>query len=269
MKELNHSDFDSIITAMQELGGMLVAWRNEQDARVIHSKKDFKTNADRRAHDFLKKALLKIFPELPVVSEEDASHHYDRPEKYWLIDPIDGTASWYDGFDGFVTQAAYIENNIPQFGVVHNPITNHTWTAVKNSGARLNGTPLKRLKSSKRLVVVDNTPEPHGITHQVIKKVQATGYLESGSLGLKSVLVADGTADLFFKRVVVRDWDIAPIAVIIEEVGGFYSLPTGAPFLFDGDLIKTEGIIVARDQKLLNLAVQTIADVENYNFRHF
>ena len=93
--------------------------------------------------------------------------------------------------------------------------------------------------------------------------MQATGYLESGSLGLKSVLVAEGTADLFVKNVCVRDWDLAPAAVILQEVGGKLSLSDGSPFVFDGQYEKSNGFIVARDQSLLTDAVKTFSLLQN------
>lgn len=260
-----HQDFDCLFDVMQELGCSLMVWRGDPYAKKLHSKSAFKTEADRRAHAFFCVNLNKLFPGVPIISEEDAVHSNVRPAKYWLIDPIDGTASWHGGFDGFVTQAAYIENGVPIFGVIHCPPTGKTWTALKGAGARVNGIDLPKLKAADRLIITDNTPEPHGIAAQLMDHLSATGYYESGSLGLKAALVADGTADLFVKRVVVRDWDIAPVAVLLEEVGGYLSLPSGKPFNFDGSMIKPEGVIVARDPELLARAVEAIARIESVN----
>jgi 3'(2'), 5'-bisphosphate nucleotidase len=257
-----HKDFDNIVGVMSDLGRQIVSWRSDKDAKILYSKKEFKSAADCRAHDFLINKLAVEFPGVPIISEEDNSHANDRPEKYWLIDPIDGTASWYEGYSGFVTQAAYFENYVPVFGIVHSPITSRMWTAVKGAGARLNGNTLPQLIPNKRLIITDNTPMPHGILKEFMARISATGYIESGSLGLKSALVADGTADLFMKRVVVRDWDIAPVAVILEEVNGCLALPSGQPFIFAGDFKKTEGVIVARDKALLDLAVSLLGKVE-------
>src|ERR1051325_5190557 len=113
MTLVKHADFSCIIGVMQKLGCSLITWRGDQNAKKIHSKSAFKTEADKRAHAFVCEKLNKLFPGVPVISEEDAVHSDVRPDKYWLIDPIDGTASWYEGFDGFVTQAAYIENSVP------------------------------------------------------------------------------------------------------------------------------------------------------------
>ena len=67
----------------------------------------FKSDADKLANKLLTKLLNDFTPKIKVVSEEDdKSHKKIRPKMYWLIDPIDGTRSFVEGFDGFVTQLA-------------------------------------------------------------------------------------------------------------------------------------------------------------------
>lgn len=257
---MTSADFSPMVNVMEEVGRQIVVWRADDIFRNLRSKADFKTEADQCAHDLICDGLTRLYPGVEIISEESSVHRSDRPEKYWLIDPIDGTASWYNGFDGFVTQAAYIEYGVPQFGIVHAPVMKKTWMAVKNNGAYLNNIPLAALVSNERLIITDNSPEPHGITRDVMRLLNATGYHESGSLGLKSVLVADGTVDLFVKDVCVRDWDIAPASVILNEVMGCLSLPNGKPFDFHGSLEKPGGFIVARDSMLLKRAVQAFSD---------
>lgn len=244
---------------MEDVGRQVVAWRTDAASRHLHSEADFKTEADRRAHNLICEGLTRLYPGVEIISEESPVHDGSRPAVYWLIDPIDGTASWYHGFDGFVTQAAYIENGVPLFGIVHAPVTRKTWTAVRGGGAYVNGRPMPMLAAADRLVVTDNTREPHGVSRDLVALLHATGYFESGSLGLKSVLVADGVADLFVKDVCVRDWDVAPAEVILHEVGGHLSLADGSPYVFDGAYEKTAGFIVARDAALMGRAVRAFA----------
>lgn len=256
---MKHANFAPMTAVMEKVGRQIAAWRTDAAFRQLHSKTDFKTEADRRAHDLICAGLTRLFPGVVIISEESLVHDSTRPDAYWLIDPIDGTASWYHGFDGFVTQAAYIEHRVPLFGIVHAPVSGKTWTAAKGGGARLNGKSLSVLAPSERLIVTDNTSTPHGISQDIMALLPATGYLESGSLGLKSVLVADGTADLFVKDVCVRDWDLAPAAVILYEVGGHLLLSDGSSYVFDGAFEKTDGFIVARDAVLGSKAVSAFA----------
>lgn len=260
---MKFSELPAVSALMESTGKSILSWRKDLKFRKLYSEADYKTEADRQAHDQICVGLSKIFPNIDVVSEESPSHDIERPSRYWLIDPIDGTASWYNGFSGFVTQAAYIEHGKPLFGIIHAPVYAKTWMALQGTGAYINGRQLPMLAKRKRLIVTDNTPTPHGISRQIISKMHTTGYLESGSLGLKSVLVAEGTADLFVKNVCVRDWDLAPAAIILQEVGGKLSLLDGSPYVFDGSYEKPNGFIVARDQSLLSDTVKAIGFLQN------
>ncbi len=257
-----NSKFLQIVPLIKDVGRHILNWRNDNNARRINSEIDFKTEADNRAHIMLNRGLEELYPGIPILSEEDPIHQLNRPDAYWLLDPIDGTASWYDGYKGFVTQAAYIENNNPIFGIVHAPAFNKTWMAEKNFGAFLNNKPLSKLKSTDRMMLIDNTKTPHGIIKEMMSIMPSTGYLECGSLGLKSVLVADGTVDLFVKDVCVRDWDLAPAAVILNEVGGCLMQASGEPYYFDGSFTKDSGFIIARDSVLLDIAMDVYKKIQ-------
>jgi 3'(2'), 5'-bisphosphate nucleotidase len=260
---MRSSDVSRVTALLKDVGQRIVKWRTDPRFRRLHSEADYKTEADRCAHDQIVAGLARLFPSIEIISEESSTRISTRPAEYWLIDPIDGTASWYHGFDSFVTQAAYIEHGVPLFGIVHAPVTGKTWTAVKGGGAYLNSRSLPMLSEGERLILTDNTSAPHGIARDVMSKLSVTGYIESGSLGLKSVLVADGTADLFVKDVCVRDWDLAPASLILYEVGGQLALSDGSPYIFDGSYEKHGGFIVARDRSLLSRVVEILVQLKN------
>ena len=129
----------------------------------------------------------------------------------------------------------------------------------------MNNKKLKNLPSSGNLVFVDNTKRPHGITNRLMEVMGSNSYYESGSIGLKSVLVADGTVDLFIKDIIVRDWDLAPAYVILREVGGCLALHNGSDYVFSGPIEKKDGFIVARDSKLLDKVIHSIKNIQEIN----
>ena len=51
-------------------------------------------------NEMISDELKALSPDIPIFSEEDEHFIADRPDIYWLIDPIDGTASWFNGFKG-------------------------------------------------------------------------------------------------------------------------------------------------------------------------
>jgi 3'(2'), 5'-bisphosphate nucleotidase len=262
------NDFSPMIKLMSEVGQQIVQWQSNKVLRHIYSEVEFKTEADQRAHEKICQGINILYPGSIVLSEENDAPILKRPDAYWLIDPIDGTSSWFHGFAGFVTQAAYLEDGKPIFGIIHAPLLRKTWTAINRMGAYLNGVRLPTLIASNRLVITDNTPEPHGIAKYFFEHFQATGYCESGSLGLKAVLVADGTADLFIKNVVVRDWDFAPVSLIIQEVGGQFGLANGKAYKFTGAMEKHSGVVVARDLILFRRAIELFSQYERFVTAH-
>ena len=82
-------------------------------------------------------------------------------------------------------------------------------------------------------------------------------------MGLKAVLVADGTADLFVKDVVVRDWDLAPAAVILKEVNGVLLQADGKDYPFSDSFEKDIGFVIARDEKLSSEVISYLATINS------
>ncbi len=230
-----------------QTGQGLLRWRGCTGGEWLGTQ--LKTKADREAHQALSSALTRLL-NIPVVSEEDdASHLEQRPDRYWLIDPIDGTASLAGGFSGFVTQAALMVAGEPVLAAVYAPALERLYSAEKCAGAFCNGGRIHVSAAEKRLILVDNYPQPKGTAVRVMKALGCTGYLESGSISLKICRVADGSADLFFKDVVVRDWDIGAPLLILQEAGGTITKTDGLPYNFNGDIEKS-GIIAARNSEI-------------------
>jgi 3'(2'), 5'-bisphosphate nucleotidase/myo-inositol-1(or 4)-monophosphatase len=210
----------------------------------------FKAVADTIADGCMRTGLLRI-ADIPVVSEEDvASQRLERPGRYWLIDPIDGTASFVHGFSGFVCQAALIEDGHAVLAAVHAPALENTYTAQRGKGAALNGSPITTRKTNRDdVIIVDNYPEPRGVAARLFRDVPCSKYLESGSIGLKICLVAQGAADLFVKDVPLRDWDVAAPHLILSEAGGQLRRFDGQEFELSGSFEKL-GLVAAASQAL-------------------
>ncbi|MDP1878026.1 MAG: inositol monophosphatase family protein [Actinomycetota bacterium] len=251
MARTGPDEFAAAEGAAIDVGNAVAAFRDELGPDVAANRARSQEQADRLAHEMLVGLLEARHPGVPVVSEEDASHDVKRPETYWLIDPIDGTASWSGGHAGFVCQLALITSGVVEFAAIHAPVLGMTWTARRGAGAFLNGDRLPdRAPAIDPVVVVDNYPEPRGVCERVMHWLGTDSYVESGSIGLKAALVASGRADLFVKDVVVRDWDVAPAMAVTLEVGAFMSLPGGASYELAGDYEKLDGVVFAADTAL-------------------
>ncbi len=238
---------------LRQLGARMLDWRRQaQGLSGEWQGAQLKTQADRWAHEFLNQQLGGG---LPVLSEEDERHGAQRPDRYWLIDPIDGTASYAGGFSGFVTQAALMEAGVPVLGVVHAPALDLTFSARRGGPAICNGREIRVAADPGRRVLIDNYPQPRGAARLAHDALGCTGYVESGSIALKILRVADGTADLFLKDVEIRDWDVAAPLVVLEAAGGLMLAGDGHPWSFQGGWEKI-GLVAANSRGLADEAAQ-------------
>lgn len=238
-----------------ELGALLLNWRESGLTAGEWHGAQLKAEGDQKAHAFLIERLGLVTPDVPVISEEDAVMHEGvRPSCYWLIDPIDGTASWVEGFVGFVTQAALMVDHVPVLCAIYAPALDRMYSASAGGGAKLNGVLLERKPRLGRRQLIDNYPEPRGIAAAAFSELDCSGYLECGSLALKMCFVASGEADLFIKDIVVRDWDMAAPALVLREAGGSFRRLTGDVYKFTGPMDKHGGIIAAADERELQRA---------------
>ncbi|MGQ0666825.1 MAG: 3'(2'),5'-bisphosphate nucleotidase CysQ family protein [Nitrospiraceae bacterium] len=238
--------------ALQRVGASIMECRRKGYTDGRWEGMQYKTAADLIADERLSAELRRI-ADIAIVSEERiGSQSEGRPQEYWLIDPIDGTASFAHGFPGFVCQAALIREGVPQLSGVYAPALDKLYMAVRDDGATVNGCPMKvRSVSRQRLTMVDNYPQPRGVAHHLFRDLHCTDYLESGSIGLKICLVAEGVADVFVKDVRIRDWDVAAAHLVLQESGGLLTQFTGQSFDYRGGYEK-HGLVAVRSAELLH-----------------
>ncbi|MDK9713637.1 MAG: 3'(2'),5'-bisphosphate nucleotidase CysQ [Sulfuritalea sp.] len=243
---------DRVQDILRDVGATLMVMRAKGPVGGTWHATQLKSEADLIAEAMIMRGLRALTPSLPVVSEEDlASHAVDRFSRYWLVDPIDGTASFCGGYSGFVTQLALMDGARPVLGAVYGPALDLMYVAEQGGGANANGARLAVDWQGGDMVLIDNYPKPRGITGLLHEKLPCAGYVESGSIGLKICRVADGQADLFVKDVTVRDWDLAPGHLILREAGGVLVDLNGREIDYGGDLEQSGGLIASASSTLV------------------
>ena len=243
---------DDLAMALRRVGARIMECRREGNTHGKWEGTQYKAVADLIADECMREGLQQIAT-LPIVSEEDiASQSDQRPGEYWLIDPIDGTASFAQGFPGFVCQAALMREGVPQLAGVYAPALDKLYMAVRGAGATLNGHPIRvRNAGQRKLTLVDNYPQPRGVAERLMRDLHCAEYLESGSIGLKICLVAEGQADVFVKDVRVRDWDIAAPHLVLQEAGGVLMQFNNQPFDYRGGY-ERHGLIATSSSELFD-----------------
>ena len=188
---------------------------------------DFVTGVDLAVEGYIKDKLFEMYPDVQFMGEEGEKGNIDFSGKVWILDPIDGTSNLIHHLNMSAVSLALVENNVPVFGVVYNPFTDEIFTAEKGKGAYYNGKPIhvsdkKTVKES--FVSVGTSPYNEDLREKslvVIAKLlrNCTDIRRMGAASLDLCYVAMGKFDCFYEEI-LRPWDYAAGAVIIEEAGG-------------------------------------------------
>ncbi|CAH9064542.1 3'(2'),5'-bisphosphate nucleotidase CysQ [Pseudoalteromonas holothuriae] len=182
------------------------------------------TAADLAANEVLTAGLKALAPDIPIMSEETPIPELSLREnwqRYWLLDPMDGTGEFILQSGDFAVNIALIENNQPVLGVIYWPSKQTTYYATKGQGA------FKRSNETQQQISVAS---PENLTLAVSRrqKLEAVSqYLNSqfdtvalGSCSLKACMIAEGKADCFLRVGPTGEWDTGASQVIVEEAGG-------------------------------------------------
>ena len=260
---LNHRTIKEVTERLTLVGRTVHDKQRDPLWSAIVDEKLFKTRGDLAADKMLVEGLTLITPKIPVFSEEHFHSIKDRPSLYWLIDPIDGTASWYNGFDGYVSQLALVKDNFVNFSAIYWPSHDTMFTASA-SGVFVKGKILTRPVLREPITLIDNYPTPTGLPAHFIDLIPGVSYRECGSLGLKSVLALTGEADLFVKDVVVCDWDMAPAMAFVNNLGGGITDFLGKPLELGKSIEFDKGLIVSHDVSLIDKCVNLKQEMDAF-----
>eukprot|EP00878_Enallax_costatus_P010703 GHUV01011179.1.p1 GENE.GHUV01011179.1~~GHUV01011179.1.p1 ORF type:complete len:196 (+),score=33.49 GHUV01011179.1:304-891(+) len=107
---------------------------------------DLVTATDKQCESIIRSILEQHFPQHRFIGEEEASETGGQgdltDEPTWMVDPLDGTTNFVHGYPFTCVSIGLTINRMPVVGVVHNPILDEMFTAVKGNGAHLNGQPI-------------------------------------------------------------------------------------------------------------------------------
>jgi 3'(2'), 5'-bisphosphate nucleotidase len=193
------------------------------------------TEADRASHNLIVAGLRQLHPALPVLSEESAPEDLeDRRnwDRYWLVDPLDGTKEFVKRNGEFTVNIALIENHRATMGVVFAPALGIEYSGALELGAwkRTPGEPLQEISTTLGQVgaarVVSSRSHPSGDLAAYLERIGSHELKPMGS-SLKICLVADGQADVYPRLGPTSEWDTAAAHAILESAGGGIIDPIG------------------------------------------
>ena len=199
------------------------------------------TEADLFAHEMIREGLLRITPQLPMLSEESGDISFEERkawETYWLVDPLDGTREFINKRDDFTVNIALIHRHRPVLGVVYVPVMQTCYVAALGKGARKRTakgdehTIQARNNAQGEPVIAVSISHTGATTEKFLGEIGKHSLIRRGSL-LKCCLIAEGKADFYPRFGKTGEWDTAAGQCILEEAGGTLTDFSGAPLRYN------------------------------------
>lgn len=260
--------YDSLILAVKVIArkaGKTILDVYEQQDLAISKKADSTpvTAADLRANAVIVHGLQQLNTDYPILTEESEHADYEERktwDRYWLVDPLDGTQEFINQNGQFTVNIALMEragNGLcyPLFGVVHVPVINTSYWGGHLLGAfkQVANFPITTIKPSP--LNVESVVVLGSRSYGTFRAATFLGLLEKtypnidfrqvGS-SLKSCQVAEGTADIYPRLGPTSEWDTAAVQGVVEGAGGLLLNPEGERFSynFKAHLLNSDFLVI-------------------------
>ena len=228
---------------------MILELYRHNTASKIKSDGTIVTEADMRAHTLIHRRLTSLFPDIPIISEEDfdsaqyAQRTDDNDVGYFLIDPLDGTKEFVKRTNQFAICIGYLWRARPYFGYIWSPCEDKGYFGGANFGTYLAQslhltTELKRAKPRTDCRIIISGSESPSTAKNFIHNFNP-GYniqsVDQYSSALKFGLMCEGYADIYPRMLGSSEWDIAAGHALLMGLGGDIITLDGQPLLYGKD----------------------------------
>ncbi|GAB4179471.1 MAG: 3'(2'),5'-bisphosphate nucleotidase CysQ [Geothermobacteraceae bacterium] len=231
------------ITAIAREAGAAIMEIYAGDDFAVETKADDSplTRADRASHAVIVAGLQAAFPDIPILSEEGRDIPWQERrhwQRFWLVDPLDGTKEFIKRNGEFTVNIALVEGGEPVLGVVHVPALATTYLGRRGEGAW-------RERNGDRQAIRPTCPAPGTPLAVVMSRshpsVELDAYLKQIEVGeavpvgssLKLCAVAEGRADLYPRLGPTMEWDTAAGQAVAEAAGARVLAADGQPLRYN------------------------------------
>ncbi|MEX0283966.1 MAG: 3'(2'),5'-bisphosphate nucleotidase CysQ [Paracoccaceae bacterium] len=189
------------------------------------------TEADEAADALISAGLRDAFPDITLVTEEQAASHAERAETFLIVDPLDGTKEFVHRRGDFTVNIALVENGVPTRGVVYAPAKDRMFFTLADGSAVEESGPFDKDAvgqtraisvsdpDNAALMVVASKSHRDQATDDYIAKYDVRDMTSAGS-SLKFCLIATGEADLYPRLGRTMEWDTAAGHAVLAGAGG-------------------------------------------------
>src|SRR3990172_2650049 len=214
----------------------------------------FVTAADRKAEERLRALIRQTYPDHGIIGgefgEEPSASGWT-----WIIDPLDGTASFIHGVPLFGVLLGLEADGEAVVGVANFPALGEMVSAAKRLGCFWNGrrvavSVVDDLKDALLLFTDSATFEPHGREGAYRRLLAATRMHRSWGDCYGHILVATGGAEGMLDPV-MNVWDCAALMPIVQEAGGTFTDWAGRATIRGGNAISTNGLLFEQGMRMM------------------
>jgi 3'(2'),5'-bisphosphate nucleotidase len=221
---------------------IMAVYRQAEVAHQVKADQSPVSEADTRAEAVILAGLARAFPEIPVVAEEEvaAGRVPASAERFFLVDPLDGTKEFLNRNGEFTVNIALIEHGQPVAGVVFAPALDRIYAGspagafqavVTNCGLG-ERQPMQTRQPPTAVIAVGSRSHGGEATAQWLERYSVDRFVSRGS-SLKFCLVAAGEADIYPRMGRTMEWDTAAGDAVLRAAGGTVTDLDGAPLLYN------------------------------------
>lgn len=228
--------FDTMMTELRRLAleaGDKIMQIYQADDFEVRSKSDDSpvTEADEAADALISAGLRAAFPDITLITEEQAETHDLSASTFLIVDPLDGTKEFVQRRGDFTVNIAYVVEGAPVLGVVYAPARERLFYTLPQGGAVEEKGPFGPTAGDVRPIGVNTTPDNRALmvvaskshrdaaTDEYIGRYGVRDMTSAGS-SLKFCLVATGEADFYPRLGRTMEWDTAAGDAVLRAAGG-------------------------------------------------
>jgi len=222
-----HAVLDLAVRAARAAGVLLVDRFHRPPSGVEHksSLTDPVSDADRDAEALIGGMLQDERPDDSVVGEEGAGTT-GASGLAWVVDPLDGTVNFLYGIPQWCVSIACRDEHGTLAAVVHDPLHDETFSALRGTGSHCNGRPLTIGAAPPLGQALVGTGFSYVAAERRLQTElfvrilpRARDIRRAGSAALDLAWVADGRLDAFYEHG-LKEWDHAAGDLLVREAGG-------------------------------------------------
>ena len=228
---------DQLVAVSREAGAVILNVYSRDFDAAQKADRSPVTEADTAAEALIVQALSAVAPGIPVVAEEQCASNgvpTDAPDRFFLVDPLDGTKEFIARNGEFTVNIALIENGRPVLGVVYLPAFDTCYAGANGTAERRVGDDsperiIARPAPTEGLVMAISRSHADGeVARAKERGLNVAGTIVAGS-SLKFCRLAEGAADLYPRFGTTMEWDTAAGQAVLEAAGGRVETVEGTP----------------------------------------